>query len=107
MSEIVDIEQLGWEPVRPEITRDVYGKTLMDQGVKAVLTRVAPGGRFSVHRDRYGHLFYFISGEGAGRVGEKEFKVQPGLVVRVQAGEPHSYENTGTADLMLISLNIA
>ncbi len=33
-------------------------------------------------------------------------KVVPGLVVRVNTGEPHAYENTGNQELMLISANL-
>jgi mannose-6-phosphate isomerase-like protein (cupin superfamily) len=58
------------------------------------------------HQDDYGHLFYFLSGEGLVWVQDKEFKASPGLVVRVNAGEVHAYENTGDEDLMLISVNI-
>ncbi len=97
---------LEWQPVRPELTRGVYGKTLFDDGVKVVLTRVAPGGIFRTHRDEYGHVFYFLSGEGVVAVAGSRFEARPELVVRVTAGELHSYENTGTQDLALISLNV-
>ncbi len=95
-----------WQAVRPELTRGVYGRTLYDDGVKVVLTRVAPGGIFRTHRDDYGHVFYFLSGEGVVAVAGSRFEARPELVVRVTAGELHSYENTGTQDLMLISLNV-
>lgn len=102
----VDVTSLEWQPVRPDVARGVYGKTLLAEGVKVVLTRVAPGGRFSMHQDDYGHLFYFLDGEGLVWVGEKRFKAQAGLAVRVAAGEAHAYENTGTKALTLISVNV-
>jgi hypothetical protein len=40
------------------------------------------------------------------RVGEEESRARPGLVVRVAAGEDHSYENRGTEELRLISVNV-
>lgn len=97
---------LEWQPVRPDAAHGVYGKTILDEGVKVVLARVAPGGGFGPHRDPYGHVFCFLSGEGVVTVGEQRLPVRPELIVRVAAGEVHAYENTGTTDLMLISLNV-
>ena len=106
MADFFGMEELAWQPVRPDETRGVFGKTLLADGVKAVLTRVAPGGGFLPHRDPYGHLFYFMEGRGSVRVGDREHPARPGLVVRVAAGELHSYENTGGDDLLLLSLNL-
>ena len=106
MGEIFGADTLEWQPVRPDAARSVYGKTLLDAGVKIVLTRVAPGGNFSPHRDPYGHMFYFLAGTGIVRVEEKEMPAVPGLVVRVAPGELHSYENTGDGDLTLITVNV-
>ena len=106
MGEVFDTASLEWETVRPDVAHEVYGKTLLANGVKLVLTRVAVGGRFDMHQDNYGHLFYFLSGEGLVWVQDKRFKTLPGLVVRVTTNEPHAYENTGNQDLMLISVNI-
>ena len=106
MGDIFAADILDWQQVRPELTSGVQGRTLLDGGVKIVLTRVGPGGGFPPHRDAYGHLFYFLSGTGIVRVGENEAEAVPGLVVRVSPGELHSYENAGSADLTLISVNV-
>ena len=106
MGQVSDVAALEWQPVRPDVARGVYGKTLLADSVKVVLTRVAPGGRFSTHRDDYAHLFYFLGGEGVVWVGEERFQARAGLVVRVAAGIAHAYENTGTEDLTLISINL-
>ena len=105
-SNILDITSLEWKPVRPEITEGVTGKALLDDKVKAVLTRVTPGGRFRPHADKYGHLFYFLSGEGVVMVGGKSHKAAAGITVQVPAGEQHSYENTGKTDMLLLSMNL-
>ena len=84
----------------------VYGKIMLAEGVQAMLVRVTPGGGFPPHRDGYGHLFYFLTGEGVVRIEENAYAARPGLVVQVTAGESHAYENTGEADLTLISLNV-
>ncbi len=106
MSEIFQAESLEWQPVRPEIAKGVLGRTLLADGVKAVLTRVTPGGKFPMHRDNYHHLFYFLSGQGLVQVEDKQALAAPGLTIQVRAGEMHAYENTGSEDLVLISLNL-
>ncbi len=106
MGKALDVSSLEWRPVRPDVAHRVYGKTLLADGVKVVLTRVAPGGAFSTHRDNYGHLFYFLSGEGLAQVGEEKFDIRPGLAVQVSPGESHAYENTGTEELTLLSVNV-
>jgi quercetin dioxygenase-like cupin family protein len=106
VSKIFDVAALDWQTVRPDVARQVFGKTLLDGQVKAVLTRVAPGGKFKMHRDAYAHLFYFVSGQGIVQVGDQQSVAHAGSVVQVDAGDLHSYENTGTEDLVLLSLNI-
>ena len=97
---------MEWRPVRPEVTEGVFGKTLLDEKVKAVLTRVAPGGKFRTHADKYAHLFYFLSGEGTVHVGDERYAAKAGVSVQVAAGELHAYENTGAADMLLLSMNL-
>jgi quercetin dioxygenase-like cupin family protein len=106
MSQVIQDSTLEWQPVRPEVTHGIVGRTLLADGIKVVLTRVMPGGEFKVHRDTYGHLFYFLSGEGMLRVNDREYAAKPGLVARVLPGEPHAYACIGSQDLMLISLNL-
>ena len=106
MGELIATDSLEWQPVRPDLAQGVFGKSLLNDGVKVVLTRVVPGGRFSPHRDPYGHLFYVIAGEGLVRIGGSEQRLEAGLAVRIEPGEEHSYTNTGSADLMLLSLNL-
>jgi quercetin dioxygenase-like cupin family protein len=104
--DVFDAAAKEWEPVRPEITTGVFGKTLLEDKTKVVLTRVAPGGKFRSHRDKYGHLFYFLQGEGLVIVEGKGIVATEGVVVRVTPGEAHSYENSGKKDLILISMNV-
>jgi quercetin dioxygenase-like cupin family protein len=106
MTEAIDLDALDWAPVRPDVAHGVYGKPLLDEGIKIVHTRVEPGGEFSPHQDRYAHLLYFLSGTGLVGAGEQRFHAKAGLVVRISAGEVHFYRNTGKEDLILISLNI-
>ncbi len=104
--DVFDTAAMEWERVRPEITNGVFGKALLAEGTKVVLTRVAPGGKFRTHRDKYGHLFYFMSGEGLVIVEGKGISARAGVVVRVAPGESHSYENVAEDELVLISMNL-
>lgn len=106
MGKFIDAGSLTWKPVRPDVASDVFGKVLLDGPTKAVLTRVAPGGRFAPHRDPYGHLFYVLEGQGRVLVGKEEHAVGPGSAIRIVPGEEHGYENTGSGDLVLLSLNL-
>ncbi|HTZ18788.1 MAG TPA: cupin domain-containing protein [Dissulfurispiraceae bacterium] len=106
MSRVFDVNSTAWQPVRPDVAESVFGRTLLDGNVKTVLTRVAPGGKFKLHKDNYAHLFYFLSGEGVLKIGEERFDITPGLTASVNAGDLHGYENTGDSDLMLLSLNL-
>lgn len=101
-----DIAAQEWRPIRPDVAQGVWGTTLLDYEVKMQVVRVDPGGGFSSHRDGYGHIFYFLEGEGIVRVEDRQFSIHPGLVVNVAQGETHAYENTGLTELKLISINI-
>jgi mannose-6-phosphate isomerase-like protein (cupin superfamily) len=106
MGKVIETSLLPWQLVRPNLAHDVEGKTLVADGLKVILARVAPGGRFTHHRDDYGHLFYFLSGQGLVWLGEERREVGPGFAVQVNAGELHAYKNTGREDLLLISINL-
>ena len=74
--------------------------------VKILLTKVEPQGIFPLHIDDYHHVFYFIEGEGILRIAGKEYAIKPDLKVEISAGLEHGYENTGTTEMFLITVNI-
>lgn len=106
MGHFLAIDALPWHPVRPELTQGVTGKTLLDGATKVVLTRVKPGGRFTQHQDPHGHLFYILQGCCRIQIGNEERAVSAGFIVRVEPGELHGYDNFGTDDLLLLSMNL-
>jgi quercetin dioxygenase-like cupin family protein len=106
MNRLFNLSTIDWQPVRPADTTGVFGKALLDGDPKVVLTRVEPGGKFRMHTDKWGHLFYFLSGEGLLWVAGERREACPGLVAQIDAGVEHAYENTGKEDLVLVSLNI-
>jgi quercetin dioxygenase-like cupin family protein len=106
MTRLIDTQAQAWQPVRPELTSGVSGLLLLDGPVRMVLTRVAPGGIFRLHRDQYGHLFHLLAGAGRFRVEGEEYPLGAGMVLQLQAGELHGYENSGEEDLLLLSVNL-
>ena len=106
MSSAFLLDDLDWQPVRPALTTGVFGRTLLDADTKMVLTRVEPGGEFAAHVDPYGHLFYVLEGSGLALSGGGEYRLRPGLVLQIAAGEEHCYRNTGADTLLLISVNL-
>lgn len=106
---IYDLKEREWVITRKNLTKKIFGKSLIPEkltDVKIVLTRVESGGEFSLHKDSYHHVFYFIEGQGEGWLGDKTYDIKPGRVVEVPAGESHGYKNTAEEDLILITINI-
>jgi mannose-6-phosphate isomerase-like protein (cupin superfamily) len=106
---IYDLDEREWAPLRSDFTQGVSGKSLVPAGlteVNIVWTRVVAGGQFPAHRDSYHHVFCFLAGEGTGWLGGKSYEIRPGRMVQVPAGVEHGYHNTGTGDLVLLTVNI-
>jgi len=110
MGKVFDLAEVTWRPVRPELARGITGREIAGPdaagGLTLTLTRVAPGGEFPPHRDRYGHVFHFLAGEGVGILGEETYAIHPGRVVHIPAGEWHGYRNTGDQEMLLLSVNV-
>lgn len=108
-SGVYELEELSWTPLRPDVATKIFGAPLVS-GEKAncnvTLTKVKPGGEFVPHKDSYGHILYFAQGKGEGRLGDKVFEIKPGFLVKVTAGEMHSYRNTTEEEMILITINI-
>ncbi len=104
------LDEAAWRVLRPELTRDVSGASLLPEGagggVKIVVTRVAPGGEFATHVDPYDHIFYCLAGTGEGGLGEERYCLFPGCVVQVPAGLAHGYRNIGAEELWLLTVNL-
>ncbi|MHA2500828.1 MAG: cupin domain-containing protein [Candidatus Hodarchaeales archaeon] len=106
---LYELSDLEWKVLRENLTEKVFGKSLIPQdltNVKIILTKVEPGGEFSLHKDPYHHVFYFITGRGVGWLGNQTYPIQPETIVDVPAGVSHGYKNTGKTDLMLLTVNI-
>lgn len=105
---IHDWSDLIWDSTRPTIAKGVLGSRLLPEGAKArsvTLTRVEPNGEFLLHTDDYSHVFVCLEGKGEGRLGDEVYELRPRLVVTVPSGVSHGYLNTGTSELVLLTIN--
>ncbi|MFW9846412.1 MAG: cupin domain-containing protein [Candidatus Thorarchaeota archaeon] len=105
---VLDWSDLLWDSTRPTIAKGVLGSMLLSEGAdvqKVTLTRVEPEGTFLEHTDDYAHIFLFLEGQGEGWLGGEMYAIHPRMVVRVPAGLSHGYRNTGTSDLILLTIN--
>jgi mannose-6-phosphate isomerase-like protein (cupin superfamily) len=66
------------------------------------MSKIGPGGRSKLHRETVNHAFYIISGTGTVRIEKKTWDMEPGTVVKVPKGLPHSIDNTGSDDLVFL-----
>jgi quercetin dioxygenase-like cupin family protein len=106
---VYHLEGSDWKPIRPEFTEGIVGKGLAPKETKnmdVTVTRVSPGGEFSLHVDPYHHVFYIFQGEGEVSLGEDLHPVGPQTVIEVPAGEVHAYRNKGNTEMILLTLNI-
>ena len=49
-------------------------------------------------------IIYVISGHGESLVGERTYPLEPGVALFTEPGLPHGVRNTGTEDLVLVSV---
>lgn len=106
---IRNMSSVEWNTSRPDVASGVLGYQLLPSGLMShsiSLTRVKPEGKFAAHTDDYHHILYFIEGTGAGMIGERQYKIEPGMIVEVESGTIHSYENTGATDMLLLTINL-
>lgn len=65
---------------------------------------VSPGGHTPLHSHPYEHEVFVLEGQGSVRVGECQYRLEPGTVVYLPPGILHQFLNTGTAPLRFLCL---
>ncbi len=106
---VYTLNELNWQPLRADSTKGIFGKSLIPEHAKnftITLTKVEREGEFFLHKDSYGHILYFLEGEGEGTLRDEHYRIIPGTITEVRAGELHGYRNTGTKEMMLITVNV-
>ncbi|MET7992092.1 cupin domain-containing protein [Amycolatopsis sp. NPDC005232] len=83
-----------------------FSESVVDDDYTSVysvqLSKIGPGGKSKLHRDPYNHAFYVTAGTGSVRIGKDSWDVEPGSVVKIPAGLPHGFSNTGDVDLEFV-----
>jgi quercetin dioxygenase-like cupin family protein len=105
---VYTFKEVDWKPFIKDCVTKIYSKALMGEGLDVLnisLTKVEPGGEFGVHKDPYDHLFYFLIGEGEGRVGDETYRIEPGVVAEIRSGTLHGYKNLSGSEMFLITIN--
>ncbi len=103
------LDEIPWAPFGGN-TKNIYRKALSNMdfpsGFKGSLTLAKPGGEFPEHIDPYTHVFYILEGQGEASVENRVIPLKKGVALTVPAGKAHGYRNSGSGDLLLITLNI-
>ena len=104
---VYDIKDQDFAVTRRPLVEGVSGLSLIPKDLtnfKITLTKVEPGGKFSLHRDDYHHVLYFIS--GIGWLEEEQYDIRPDRIVEIPAGILHGYMNSSNETMILITVNI-
>ena len=110
MRHVVQTDEQAWKAVTAEnlkgyeLKPEVIGGEYTD-AYSADLARVAPGGFSAAPVDSERHAFFILEGSGRITIGNERFDVEPGAVVKVPRGIAHAVHNTGTASLVLLTIN--
>ena len=99
----------NWKQVEREETRAVESQVLVpveDGGRTQVgVTRIAAGGEYGLHVDDYAQIFSVLDGRGEGEVAGEQVRLEPGVIMRTQAGEPHALRAAADQPLVVLTVN--
>ena len=105
---VYTFDEVDWKPFIKDGVTKIHSKALIEEGVDVLsisLTKVEPGGEFGMHKDPYDHRFYFLIGEGEGRVDDETYRIEPGVVAEIPSGTLHGYKNLSQKEMFLITVN--
>src|SRR5215216_1565960 len=84
----------GWMRVDRQETRAVESQILvpLEEGgrTQVAVTRIGAGGEYGVHVDDYAQVFCVVDGRGEGEVNGERVELEPGVIMRTRAGQPHA-----------------
>ena len=109
MSGRYEPETAGWKPVGHEAARAVESQVIvpLEEGGRTLVavTRIAAGGEYGTHVDDYSQVFCVVEGRGEGEVAGERTPLEPGVILRTAAGEPHALRPTGDEALVFLIVN--
>jgi quercetin dioxygenase-like cupin family protein len=104
-----ELADAGWKQVEREETRAVESQVLvpLEEGgrTQVAVTRIARGGEYGVHVDDYAQIFSVLDGRGEGEVDGERVPLEPGVIMRTQAGEPHALRAAADQPLVVLTVN--
>jgi quercetin dioxygenase-like cupin family protein len=69
------------------------------------VTRIAAGGSYDLHVDEYAQVFCVLDGGGEAEVGGERTRLEPGVILRTNAGDPHGLWAAADRPLVVLTVN--
>ena len=109
MGERYELGEATWKLVERQGTRDVEMHVLVprQQGghTQVSATRINAGGSYARHVDDYSQVFCVLDGRGEAEVGGERTPLEPGVILRTSAGEPHGLWAAQDRSLVVLTVN--
>ncbi len=109
MKHLIERDDMPVFPVGPAGSRaSIFHGALHEcPGVSLMLAELQPGEGPALHRHAYDEAFTIAEGHAAFTIDGAIVEADPGQVVLVPAGMPHSFLNAGTGVLRLTAIHVA
>jgi quercetin dioxygenase-like cupin family protein len=88
------------------IAREIQGEELDGAGVSLIFVDAPPGRGPRLHTHPYDTVFIVQAGEATFYAGDDEHQARPGDIVRIPAGIPHRFVNSGETHLRQLDIHI-
>jgi mannose-6-phosphate isomerase-like protein (cupin superfamily) len=109
MEHSYELADAAWKPVERQGTRGVENHLIVpvEEGgrTQVAVTRIADGGAYDVHVDDYSQVFVVLEGRGEAEVGGERVPLEPGVILRTQAGDPHGLWAAADVPLVVLTVN--
>ena len=109
MSRWYELAAGRWKQVEREGLLGVENQVIvpLEEGgrTQVAATRIAPGGAYGTHVDDYSQVFFVLEGRGEAEVGEERVSLEPGVILRTKAGEPHGLWAAADVPLVVLTVN--
>jgi quercetin dioxygenase-like cupin family protein len=104
-----ELAEAVWKQVERQGVRAVENHVLvpLEEGghTQVAVTRIAAGGVYGDHVDDYAQIFCVLEGRGEAEVGGEQTPLEPGVILRTKAGEPHSLRAAVDRPLVVLTVN--
>lgn len=109
MKHLIEPDRMPVFPVGPEDSRAfIFNGAMHDfAGVSLMLAELHPGEGPALHRHAYDEAFTISQGHASFTIDGTVVEADPGQVVLIPAGVPHSFVNAGAGLLKLTAIHVA